>query len=75
MMRGTQSGLLKQNDGTQEGKRMRERISGAEHGLQAVPERSNKNSCPWSPHIYSSRVENRVVVSLEKCRFDDVMIY
>jgi len=44
MMRGSQTGLLKQNNGSQEGKRMRERISGAEHGLQAVPERSNKNS-------------------------------
>ena len=46
MMRGSQTGLLKQNNGSQEGKRMRERISGAEHGLQAVPERSNKNSWP-----------------------------
>jgi hypothetical protein len=46
MMRGSQTGLLEQNDGAQEGKRMRERISGAEHGLQAVPVRSNKDSWP-----------------------------
>jgi hypothetical protein len=46
MMQGNHTGLLKQNDEVQEGKRMRERISGAEHGLQVVPERSNKNSLP-----------------------------
>jgi len=40
------TGLLKQINGAQEGKRMRERISGAEHGLQAVPVRSNKDSWP-----------------------------
>ena len=48
MMRGSQpvTGLPKQNDGAQEGKRVGESISGAEHGLQAVPARSNKNSRP-----------------------------
>jgi hypothetical protein len=46
MMRGSQTSLLKQNDGSQEGTRMCEGISGAEHGLQAVPVRSNKDSWP-----------------------------
>jgi len=46
MMRGSQAGLSNQNNGAQEGKRMGERISGEEHGLQAVPVRSNKNSRP-----------------------------
>lgn len=46
MMRGSQTVLMKQNDGAQEGKHMREHIPGAEHGLQAVPVRSNKNSRP-----------------------------
>ena len=46
MMRGSQTGLMKQNDGAQEGKHMREHIPGAEHGLQAVPVRSNKDSWP-----------------------------
>ena len=46
MMRGSQTVLMKHNDGAQEGKRVGESISGAEHGLQAVPARSNKNSRP-----------------------------
>jgi len=32
MMRGSQTVLMKQNDGAQEGKHMREHIPGAEHG-------------------------------------------
>lgn len=35
-LRGSQTGLTKQNDGAREGERMRERMSGAERGLQAA---------------------------------------
>jgi hypothetical protein len=42
-MQGSQTGLPKQNDGAREGERMRERMSGAERGLQAARGRSSKN--------------------------------
>ena len=35
-MRGSQTGLPKQNDEAREGERMRQRMSGAERGLQAA---------------------------------------
>ena len=44
MMRGSQTGLPKHNYRVQEGMRMRKRKAGAEHGLQAMPGWSNKNS-------------------------------
>ena len=48
MMRGSQTVLMKQNDGAQEGKHMREHIHGEEHGLQAVPVRSYKDWWPFA---------------------------
>jgi hypothetical protein len=48
MMRGSQTVLMKHNDGAQEGKHMREHIPGAEHGLQAVPVRSDKDWWPFA---------------------------
>jgi len=55
------TGLLKQINGSQEGKRMRERISGAEPGLQSVPVRSNMDSWPlaWEHTQVVDQNQNR----------------
>jgi len=46
MMRGSQAGLLKQNDGAQEGKRMRERVSASSQAAQRCASASHARARP-----------------------------